>query len=494
MCRLLFEVRMKHWAAMLIVILFSGCTSMYFQTLDEVPAPAPPAASDWPWQEYWTGLIFNGEKIGFTHQQFVPEQDRFRISSEAALHFHFLFVEKEFAAITHDWVNADLQLERFDYTYKIDNSRRTIKGEVTGNQLMLEVRSRGRVDTKILPVEGELVPMNAIYLYPVMRGLQVGKVFNYRVFNGETLAIHPVEQAIVAYQASELFDEKAFKVETEVLGVSTTTWIDASGLPQFELSLRGTLISALEPETYAKRYLTQAALSKSEHLLTYSLIPAGRVIESPRSLLQLDVRITGVPDGFELMDSSMQQCRRGDGRWDCSIRSDRGAAESTPVQPASYTVHDTLPSFTVNSTAGEIVRLARDITPATDDPGAQVLQILDWLDRNIEKDIVDSYNALDVLAQRKAECQGHSLLFAALARSLGIPTRLLNGVVYSQEHEAFLYHTWVESHIDNRWQAIDPTFGQRHADATHIALIEGEELADLAVLLPMIGRLGIELY
>lgn len=479
---------------MLIAILFSGCTSMYFQTLDDAPAPAPPAAADWPWQEYWTGVIFNGEKIGFTHQQFVPDQDRFRISSEAALHLRFLFVEKEFAAITHDWVDADLNLEHFDYNYKIDNSRRTIKGEVKGDQLVLEVSSRGQTDTKVLPVQGQLVPMNAIYLYPVLQGLEVGKVFNYQVFNGETLAIHPVEQAVVAYQSSELFDEMAFKVETEVLGVSTTTWIDAAGLPQFELSLRGTLISALEPETYAKRYLAQAALSKSEHLLTYSLIPVEQAIESPRSLLQLNVRITGVPDGFELMNTSMQQCRAGHDRWDCRIRSDRDTTQSTQAQPASYTVHDTLPSFTVNSTARDIVGLAREITPGSNDPDAQVLQILDWLDQNIEKDIVDSFNALDVLAQRKAECQGHSLLFAALARSLGIPTRLLNGVVYSGEHNAFLYHTWVESYIDDRWQAIDPTLGQRHADATHIALIEGEELADLAVLLPMIGRLEIALY
>jgi transglutaminase-like putative cysteine protease len=84
-------------------------------------------------------------------------------------------------------------------------------------------------------------------------------------------------------------------------------------------------------------------------------------------------------------------------------------------------------------------------------------------------------------------------MYAALARSLGISTRLLNGVVYSQDHNAFIYHTWVESYIDNRWQAIDPTFGQRHADATHIALIEGEELADLTSLLPLLGRLEIEL-
>ena len=480
--------------AILFAVFVSGCASMYFQTLTEVPTVEPPQPSDWPWHEYWTGIIFNGEKIGFTRQQFIPDQERFRISSEAALRLRFLMMDKQFAAMTHDWVDADLQIKRFEYVYKIDKSRRLIKGEVHDNQLALEVSSQDHTDKKVMNFEGELVPMNAIYLYPVLHGLQVGKVYNYQIFDGESLAIHPVEQTIVAYQSSELFDEKAFKLETEVLGLTTTTWLDASGLPQFELSLRGILISALEPEDYAKEYLTQATLAKSEHLLTYSMIAVENEIENPRSLMSMHVRLSGIPEAFELINTSMQQCDKENSAWVCQIQSDDNATDKIQTLPASTTVRDTLPSFTVNSTNKEIIKLASDITATSADRKDQVLRILDWMDENIAKEVVDSFNSLDVLTQREAECQGHSLLYAALARSLGIPTRLLNGVVYAEDYNAFLYHTWVESYINNRWQAIDPTFGQRHADATHIALIEGEDIAKLTALLPLIGKLEIVLY
>jgi hypothetical protein len=475
-----------------LTVFTGGCASMYFETLDEVPAHETPHPSAWPWQDYWTGIVFNGEKIGFSHQQFVPDQQRFRISSEAALRLRFLMIDKQFAFISHDWVDERLQLENLEYEYKIDQSRRFIKGQVINNELLLEVSNQAHTDKKVLAFEGELVPMNAVYLYPVLHGLEVGKVYNYQVFDGETLSIHAVEQTIEAYQSSELFPEKAFKVETEMMGLSTTTWIDVKGLPQFELSLRGTLISALEPEKFAKEYLTQAALSKSEHFLSYSLIPVQNKIENPRNLVTMRVRMSGMPESFEVINTSMQRCNKDNSVWLCQVQQEVNPTSDIQLMKKAKLEHYLLPSFTVNSTSKQISKLAEEIAGLSTGSGDQAVKIIDWMNVNIEKEVIDSFNSLDVLKQRKAECQGHSLLFAALARNMGIPTRLLNGVVYSDDYNAFLYHTWVESYIDNRWQAIDPTFGQRHADATHIALIEGEDIAQLTALLPLIGELEIE--
>jgi transglutaminase-like putative cysteine protease len=116
--------------------------------------------------------------------------------------------------------------------------------------------------------------------------------------------------------------------------------------------------------------------------------------------------------------------------------------------------------------------------------------IVDWIQENVEGVAVDSFSALDVLATRKAECQGNSYLYAALGRSLGIPTRIVNGLVYSDNYGGgFFYHTWAESLIDNRWVPVDPTFGQVVADATHIKLLEGESLDQLAPLVGLMGRL-----
>ncbi|MGH8732677.1 MAG: transglutaminase-like domain-containing protein, partial [Burkholderiales bacterium] len=112
---------------------------------------------------------------------------------------------------------------------------------------------------------------------------------------------------------------------------------------------------------------------------------------------------------------------------------------------------------------------------------------------NIAKEAVDAFSAADVLRARRAECQGHAYLFAALARAAGIPTRIVNGIAYSDEHGGFLYHTWNEAWIAGRgWQPVDATFGQPHADATHLKLIEGETAAELVPLVNLVGRVRVQ--
>jgi transglutaminase-like putative cysteine protease len=110
---------------------------------------------------------------------------------------------------------------------------------------------------------------------------------------------------------------------------------------------------------------------------------------------------------------------------------------------------------------------------------------------NVEKAPLDVFSALDVLEKRKAECQGHAYLYTALARATGIPTRIVNGLAYSEQFNGFLYHSWAESLVDGRWVAVDPTFGQTAADATHIKVVEGETLAELLPLMDVVGKLKI---
>ena len=50
------------------------------------------------------------------------------------------------------------------------------------------------------------------------------------------------------------------------------------------------------------------------------------------------------------------------------------------------------------------------------------------------------------------------------------------GLVYGDQfygEPGFYYHAWVEVYTGKEWVAIDPTWNQIPADATHIAFVEG---------------------
>ncbi|HQE84349.1 MAG TPA: transglutaminase-like domain-containing protein, partial [Candidatus Hydrogenedentes bacterium] len=99
-------------------------------------------------------------------------------------------------------------------------------------------------------------------------------------------------------------------------------------------------------------------------------------------------------------------------------------------------------------------------------------------------------SALEVLKSRVGDCNEHTVLFAALARSVDIPTRIALGVVWSEELDGFYYHAWPEVFV-GEWLWMDPTLGQTVADATHVKLLTGD-IERWPRLLPFLGKLRIE--
>ena len=79
---------------------------------------------------------------------------------------------------------------------------------------------------------------------------------------------------------------------------------------------------------------------------------------------------------------------------------------------------------------------------------------------------------------------------AALARALGIPARQVHGLVYARYadgKDALYWHAWAEVKVGEAWIAVDPTFGQDVADATHVALGRGTRQDAIA----LVGSLAV---
>ncbi len=472
-----------------------GCTGLYFHRIPlEKPPPAVEVVSNLPFREHWQGFFFYGEKIGFSHFRIEEAEDlpgAFKISSEAVFRLKMLGIRKKSLFKQVDYVTPDLRLVKVCGEQNLDGEMRSVEAEVVDGGINVKTKTGGRVTERRITVEGPVYPSLAQYLYPPLKGMDIGKEYRYHIFSPQDLSVMEVNQEVLGFKRSDLFEGLAFEIETRASGVNPKLWINMQGEMVFEMV--GSLITAKEDQRSAKRFIYEGSLSKKDILLDYSLVKADRVIPNPRSLRELRLKVSGLDEPRLIISDERQQAhilREGDSAVVEFIVSTAKPGECSPlVFPISKGEYSRYlrPSFRIESANGEIVQRANQILSGEENSIIAVKKLAHWVSNYLEDALVDSFSALDALHRKKGECQAHVHLYTALCRSAGIPTKVVSGLVY-MEGMGFLYHAWAESFV-GYWIAVDPTFDQVPADATHVKLAEGEGLRDLSPLVKVIGHL-----
>jgi transglutaminase-like putative cysteine protease len=90
-----------------------------------------------------------------------------------------------------------------------------------------------------------------------------------------------------------------------------------------------------------------------------------------------------------------------------------------------------------------------------------------WVYDNIDKKGlgVGFASAKEVFKDREGDCSEHGVLLAAMARAVGIPSRMALGVEYIVG--IFGWHLWTEVYVGD-WVPLDATLAAPFVDATHI--------------------------
>ena len=153
---------------------------------------------------------------------------------------------------------------------------------------------------------------------------------------------------------------------------------------------------------------------------------------------------------------------------------------SAPSFPPDYS-HNTMlkkylqPELTIESDDPLIISEAERITKGSKDSWEAAVRLSKWVSENIAGAVPGGISAINTLKMQEAECGGHSRLFAAFCRALGIPARLSVGCVYSLKYTgSFGQHAWTEVYMGEAgWIPVDATFGEtNYIDASHIRLGE----------------------
>jgi hypothetical protein len=392
------------------------------------------------------------------------------------------------------YLNHEKHLVSFISSQTMQNQRQRVIGRILKNKLTLLVEGSGDIFKKTVQIPSG-VHFGETVSFSLADELIVGKSFTIPVYLSTLRIIEELAVRILEKTIKKNFGEsyEVFVVETTIHGIKTIKYITPDGMELFEDGPLG--FSAIK--TTEENALKLAKLHVPiQSLIAFSLVKPDKPLNDPISISELQLAITGI-DGYDDIPSDYRQTLI--------------AASSTPKKSAPVVLRRFKPSVAsyqlgtavkvdkeslaatpeIQSQNGTIKKLAADIIEGETDAWSAAKKINRWVYSNIEKKLVDSFSALDVLKSRKGECQSHTNLFAALARSAGIPTQVSVGLVYSPQHKGFLYHSWPSVYI-GEWVAMDPTLGQDVADATHIKLASGEPGNQLN-LLRLIGKISISI-
>ena len=437
----------------------------------------------------WRGVYYRGEKIGFTVSQTVPTKDGFELEEDGRLQMSLLGAIS--AATVHTSARVDQAFALRSFEFKLDPGTGpvSVTGTVNGRQLTLSVttRSGSHSETRELAEPPALAQNLSRKLAD--GGLTPGARHQWMVFDPATLRNAPVtvnvgRREVVRAESGPI---PAFRVEMEFSGLKTTSWVTDTGEVVREESPLG-LITVRETAERARAMAVpgrvQADLLEAAAVVPVMTGVRARIDEA-RDVRRLRVRL----DGVDLPESDLDGVGQSvDGRV-IDIRDPQSLHAGSPDPEASKYL---APEPLIESDAPEIRAEAETAVADAKEPRLRAERLTRHVNALLEKKpTVGLPSAREVLRTTVGDCNEHTALFVAMARSLGIPSRISVGLVHA--HGAFYYHAWPEVYIEEAggrgyWLPVDPTLNEFPADATHIRLARGG-LDKQTAILPLVGRL-----
>ena len=430
----------------------------------------------------WAGIYQQGRKIGYAHTSVMREADTYHLLEEAELNLLVLGQVQHVKTVTNSYTTKNFLLKYFNFIMQSATSSMEIKGAVVGNKLVLDLLTAGQMRKKRIPLK--VPPYLALNIKPalVLLGLEPGKKYRFSLFNPATMSTEDVSISVEAKERIKVGDteQAVYKLKETSQGMEAFSWITEDGdtikeeSPLGYVLLKDTMAEAVKPDTQGP----------AVDIISLVMIPSNHV-DNPAQTRYLKAKLAGAPmQGFEL---------EGDRQTFNGRTVEVRVHDETAAYRLPYAGKDRSSSLQatvlIQSDDKRIKDQSAKILSGEKDARKAAKKLNEWVYNSIEKKpVVSIPSALEVLSQHVGDCNEHTTLYTALARAAGIPTRMAAGIVYLRD--GFYYHAWPEVWL-GQWTAIDPTFNQFPADATHIRFVAGN-IDRQSDILKLVGKLKVE--
>lgn len=432
-------------------------------------------------EESFLGVYFHDERIGYVQNRFSPDKSGDILLAQKAYLLLNILNERQPVKLSGNAVlSSSYLLKEFSFRLEAPFYQMDVSGEVRDNVVYLSMNSgKQKISDRIHLKSPPFLSTNR-RSYLISSSLVEGRKTKVPYFDPFTLS---VQNSIVEYKGWEktLIKGRVHNLHRFVesyAGIRVNSWLNDAGEVVKEESPAGFVFIA-EPEFRAKdisKTAKEVLSAVSAPIIGEMPDLSGRRIMKYKLTLPKDAEFDIDKDRQSLVGEILTlslETVPGEEAMVCSGE-EKQLAETPYVQTNHKDIINRLAALDVGGMA----------------PLRRVEVIAGWVYDNLEKrPVIGIPDAVTTLKNLRGDCNEHASLFAALARSAGIPARIVAGVTLHDG--SFYYHAWNEVCLGDAWISLDTTVNQIPADLGHIKFVEGETQEQVRIG-ALLGNLLIE--
>lgn len=461
-----------------------------------------------PATDSWDAVYVAGSKVGHVHTFIEPVKDRgrdyLRVRFDMSLKFKRLDdtvnIRMQYGTIE----TQDGEVIRLDTRTLASDQEMRVHGDAVKGKMTLILDGTGQRQQQTIDwgpdVRGPYAAEQSLARKPMVPG----ESRSLKMFMPDLNKVCDVKLDAKAMEEVKL----GGGVARSLLRVDQVTSLDGKPRPEFDVTLwvdsDGQVLKSKSDSlgglvtfrtTKEGALAADAAVAGFDQIL-HSVIKVKNQFTRPSDTR--DVRYKVTLKGENIADvipaDRRQTLAPGDSK-DVAVLTVKTAG-TTVGEPEGATVDDAYSrsNAMITSEDPRVVELAKKAIGNATDPWEKTKRIVKWVSANLrDKNFATGFaSASEVARNLSGDCTEHGVLVAAMCRAVGVPSRVVVGLVYAENLGGFGYHLWNEVYVNQRWVAVDATFDEDTVDAVHIKLSDAslDGVAPFEMFLPIVRVLG----
>ncbi|AQT67683.1 putative protein involved in cytokinesis, contains TGc (transglutaminase/protease-like) domain [Anaerohalosphaera lusitana] len=421
-------------------------------------------------EKIYFAVLVDGNKIGHAAMTRLQQDDRVTHTTQMSMTMNRMGTDVGISMSIKTVETSDGKPLSFESSMNAGGFGQQTTGRVNedGN-FVAEITSMGRTEEKIIPLPEDALMDEGIALYVKQHDFEEGDTFTVKYFDPSMLQVVPMHNKLGPIEQIDLFGKviDARKIYSTIQAPtgSITTENHVVGDDMMPVKVVTAMMGMkLELISCTKEF----ALSPNDTLDFMNKM----LIKSPTRLTNLGDKTRAV--------YTIESLKKGDlwipaGPGQSVMQKANGSliVEVTKATPAGgtfpYTGDDeTLlaaleSSRYVQSEDETIKQLAQQATKDCETTAQAVKKIERFVHGYITaKDLSVGYaSAAEVAQSKQGDCTEHAVLTTAMCRAVGIPSRVVTGLLYVDglfgSEQVFGGHAWSEAYVNGQWVGLDAT-------------------------------------